>query len=101
MIKFRNFLLIVIPLLFLSGCTFRVIDFTLISTKNVNVPQGAKKMGKRVTGEDCVVVFIFPLGQIHMKEAVDQAIESAGPEYDALIDGVVSHVNRSFLFGQV
>ncbi len=57
--------------------------------------------GERVTGEDCVPVILFPMGIPNMKEAIDRAIESAGPEFDALVDGVVYHKNYSFLFGQI
>ncbi len=83
----------------LSGCTIRVVDFTVISTKNVKVPSVSK--GSRVTGEDCIPVIFVPLGIPNMKEAIDRAIESAGPEYDALVDGVVYRHNYSFIFGQV
>lgn len=95
---FVNVLLACLVVSFLTGCTIRIVDFTVISTKNVKVPTVAK--GKRVTGEDCVVVFLFPLGIPNMKEAIDEAIEGAGPEYDALVDGVVYSINRSFLIGQ-
>ncbi|MBS1213728.1 MAG: hypothetical protein H6R26_2345, partial [Proteobacteria bacterium] len=83
---------------FLAGCTIRMVDFTAISTKNVRIPTTEK--GPRVTGEDCIVVVIFPFGIPNMKEAIDQAIEKAGPDYDALVDGVVYYVNQSFLFGR-
>jgi len=76
-----------------------MVDFTVISTKNVKVPSVAK--GERVTGEDCIPVVLFPLGIPNMKEAIDRAIEKAGPEYDALIDGVVYQVNQSFLIGRI
>jgi len=84
--------------IFATGCTIRVVDFTAISTKNVKIPTLEK--GPRVVGEDCVVVVLFPLGMPNMKEAIDRAIEKAGPEYDALVDGVVYILNHSFLIGQ-
>ena len=86
------------PLL-LCGCSVRLLDFTLLSSKNVEmrVPQEAK--GKRVTGIDTVPVVVFPIGVPNLKEAVDRAIESAGPEYDALIDGVVYSEQHFFLIG--
>ena len=86
-------------LLLTLGCTIRMVDFTAISTKNVKIPTVAK--GNRVTGEDCIPVILIPLGIPNMKEAIDRAIESAGPDFDALVDGVVYHQNYSFLFGQV
>ena len=42
----------------------------------------------------------IPLGTANLKEAVDRAIEKAGPGYDALIDGVVYAVSKFYiLFG--
>lgn len=74
-----------------GGCTSRLVDFTVISSKNV---EGLKfdpaGKGARVEGSDSVWWFLaFPLGQPNLKNAIDRAIESAGPGYDALIDGVV------------
>lgn len=74
------------------GCSTRMIDYTLISSKNTNVR--GKSYGQRVEGIDCagMILGLIPVhGRLNpnMKEAVDRAIESAGPEYDALIDGVV------------
>lgn len=81
----------------LSGCTIRMVDFTVISTKNARVPSVEK--GPRSEGKDCVFVLLFPWGIPNMKEAIDNAIESAGPEYDALVDGVVYLQNYNFLIG--
>ena len=83
----------------LSGCTIRLGDFTVISSKNVKIPTVAK--GPRVKGEDCVMVILFPWGIPNMEEATDKAIQSAGPEYDALVDSVLYYVNNSFIIGQV
>lgn len=80
--------------IFLTGCTTRLTDFTAISTKNVKMP--TKHKGQRVTGEDCVVVFIIPFGQPNMKEAIDRAIQHAGPDYDALVDGVLYFTQYPF-----
>lgn len=85
-------------LIFLTGCTIRMVDFTAISTKNVKLPTKAR--GKRVTGEDCVVVVLFPFGIPNMKEAIDEAIEGAGENYDALVDGVVYQINEFFIVGR-
>lgn len=87
--------------LVLCGCSVRMLDFTLLSSKNVEmrVPQEAK--GTRVTGIDTVPVFVLPLGVPNLKEAVDRAIENAGPGYDALIDGVVYNESRFFIIGTV
>ncbi len=84
----------------LTGCNRRLIDFTVISSKNVrlDLPDGAT--GPRTEGKDGVtVIFAIPLGTPNMKEATDRAIENAGPEYDALVDGVVSSCYCAFIFG--
>ena len=63
----------------LTSCTQRLFDFTVVSSKNVtlNFKEGGKST-KRVEGKG---------GSI--KSALDKAIEQAGGDYDALIDGVV------------
>jgi hypothetical protein len=53
-----------------------MMDFTIISSKNVS--SNYNKENPRVTGKGFTV-----------KDAVDKAIEKAGPGYDALIDGVI------------
>ena len=60
----------------LQSC--RIVDFTVISSKNVTLD--VKKDAPRVSGWGWTV-----------KDALDKAIEKSGPGYDALIDGVVSH----------
>ena len=72
-----------------TGCSRRMIDFTVISSKNIQLQIPTEAMGPKVEGVDEVWIFIIPFGTPNIKEAVDRAIESAGPEYDALIDGVL------------
>jgi hypothetical protein len=96
---------IILPVVFIgamvmSSCNYRMIDFTVISSKNVTLrlPDDAK--GKKVEGKD--MVFCAPYcGMPNLKQAVDKAIESAGPGYDALIDGVVFNRNEFFRTGYV
>ena len=78
--------LIVLSLVFtvaamFTACTYRIVDFTVISSKNADVKG---KVGKRVKGSDGTVTCMYP----NMKEALDRAIEQE-PGADALIDGVV------------
>ena len=84
----------------LAGCTRRIADFTVISTKNVSI-ENMTRAENRVVGEHCVPVFFFPIGAPDLKEAIDNAIEQAGPQYTALVDGVVYYKNKSFIFGTV
>ncbi|HJQ84704.1 MAG TPA: hypothetical protein VKA21_11535 [Candidatus Binatia bacterium] len=75
----------------LGGCTTRIVDFTVISTKNVDWSQASslQRAPSRVEGIDMVHIIIFiPTGQPNMKEAVDRAIEKV-PGAVALVDGVV------------
>lgn len=61
--------------LLLSGCTVRVADMTVGSTKNYNLNSAQFVKGARVIGEDTAPVFIFPLGIPNVKTAMDRAIE--------------------------
>jgi hypothetical protein len=75
----------------LTGCTTRLTDFTIISTKNVDlsVIGRARRGAARVEGKDVAHIIIFiPTGVPNMKEAIDRAIESV-PGAVALVDGVL------------
>jgi len=83
-------LLCLIAALAISGCSNRLVDFTIISTKNVALRFEDTGMGPRVEGKDEVWwILSIPLGVPNLEEAIDDAIETAGPQYDALIDGVL------------
>lgn len=91
-------------ILLLAGCTTRLIDFTMISTKNIDFSRSANfQRGKtRVEGKDSAsIIIIIPTGVPSMKEAIDRAIESV-PGAVALVDGVVSSKVFYFpyLFGE-
>lgn len=76
----------------LSGCATRLVDFTIISTKNIDLARGAdfKRGSSRVQGEDKVSIIIFiPTGTPNIKTAIDKAIQSV-PGAVALLDGVVT-----------
>jgi hypothetical protein len=86
-----NFLVLSILVTMLSSCSHRVLDFTLISSKNVDLSKGATFVrGKnRVEGKDMVHwIIIIPTGTVNIKEALDRAIEST-PGCVALLDGVI------------
>ena len=87
---------LVVIVLVLGSCNVRIIDFTVISSKNVtlHLPDDAK--GAKVEGRDMVFC-----GVPNLKQACDRAIESAGPGYDALIDGVVFSRNEIIRTGYV
>jgi len=77
--------------LIMSACSQRVVDFTIISTKNIDFSDKAdfKRSKSRVTGIDKKhFIIIIPVGVPDMKTAIDVAIEST-PNCIALVDGVV------------
>lgn len=90
--KIKLSLIVLISMTFiLSSCSRRILDFTLISSKNVDLTKGASFIrGKnRVEGTDKVHwIICFPTGSVNIKEAVDKAIEST-PGCVALLDGVI------------
>jgi len=102
-LKFTLILLSMVAMLF-SGCSYRVLDFTLISTKNVDLSQASsfERGDQRVEGLDKVHLIIYiPTGRPNLKEAVDRAIETT-PGCIALVDGVVySKFWWAILYGQM
>jgi len=73
------FLLCVGSLVFINGCTHRVADLTLISTKNVDLDsiQLNVKKGERVKGEHCgyALLGLIPISLPNLQDAIDQALE--------------------------
>ena len=86
-----------------TGCTTRLVDYTLLSTKNVDLSKAStyKRGANRVTAEDSqfIIIFIPTASAPHLKEAVDRAIESV-PGAIALVDGVVSARGWWFILGE-
>jgi hypothetical protein len=92
-------LAVALTALALSGCVQRIMDFTVISTKNVDIP-GTR--GEKVTGEDMKsIVIIIPTGTPNVKAAVDDALNKGGG--DVLVDGVISFKNWyiPYIYGQM
>ena len=83
-----------------TGCAQRVADFTLASTKNVDLISGNFVKGKRVSGEDKKAVVIVPLGMPSVKEAADKAIEQDRCAV-GLTDVTADSEAFAFLFGYV
>ncbi|MCX7862424.1 MAG: hypothetical protein N2449_05455 [Bacteroidales bacterium] len=90
-------------LILLNSCSQRLMDFTIVSTKNVDLSKaGTFTRGKmRTEGKDLVHMIIYiPIGIPNMKEAIDKAIEKV-PGAVALVDGVLYHKSFWFLvYGQ-
>lgn len=85
---------------FVSGCTTRVADMTVGSTKNFNLNSASFIKGERVIGEDKVPVVLFPMGVPNVKTAMDEAIEKDECAV-GLTDVVISQLMHSFLIGSI
>ena len=102
-VKFSIVLLVFIGL-FLSSCSHRILDFTVVSSKNIDLSHAAsfERGGVRQSGVDKVHIIIFvPTGTINLKEALDVAIEKT-PGCVALVDGVIrsKYWWIPFIYGQ-
>jgi len=89
-----SMMVISIVAILMAGCTTvtRIGDFTIVSSKNIDLTRGAdfKRGTSRVKGEDIVVNNGFTVPATpNMKTAIDRAIESV-PGAVALLDGVIS-----------
>ncbi len=82
--NFKTLVVVIVALFFLTSCSNRLVDFTVISSKNVSL-KFEKSQGKEVSGES---IKYFGMGA-NIKEAMDRALTSAGPDYDLLVDGRV------------
>ncbi len=88
----------------ITGCTHRIGDFTVASTKNMDVTDATHKIdyGKRTTGIDRTHIILFiPTGIPNMKEAMDVAIE-ASPGAVGLSDVTIKQGSFviPFIYGQ-
>lgn len=87
-------ILLTLTVFMFSACTHRLADFTIISSKNIDLSELGKyrRADSRVEGVDRVhIIIAFPtklFGIPNLKEAVDRAIESV-PGAVALVDGVL------------
>ena len=91
----NRFYLLCIPLIlvFTTSCSQRVMDFTLVSSKNVELSKFPtfERGDVRTEGKDTKpIIFIIPTGMPSGKEAIDKAIENI-PGAVALVDGVLDY----------
>ena len=85
-------LILLLLALGVSGCSVRVADFTIMSSKNIDLSRGAdfKRTTTRVHGEDRKsIYFLIPTGEPNVKQAMDRAIEKT-PGGIGLLDGVIT-----------
>jgi hypothetical protein len=85
--------LIVLTLIsvFFCSCSQKMMDFTLISSKNVDLSKASTfiKDNNKIKGKSSIyIIVIIPTGKLTIDKAVDKAIESV-PGCVALADGNV------------
>ena len=89
--KPKNLFVLALAVILLSSCSARLVDFTVISSKNhsikFNLDEGKVTKGKSMG--------VLGFG-VNIKDAMDQALENAGPQYDVLVNGVVR--SKSYYF---
>ena len=90
--KIKKLLILTLLLGSITSCSVRLVDFTIISSKNVNLDID-RTQGKKVEGQKA---YFLGIGW-NIKDAMDEALESAGPEYDLLVDGVVRYGSYPFI----
>ena len=79
-------------LFLLQGCVTRLGDFTVLSTKNVNV--AGLKPGDRFSGEDCITTIVgINIGEVNWKNAMDQGLERG--KGDVMVDVVLTQTGWS------
>lgn len=86
----------------LSGCSTRLGDFSVISTRNVSLDRvdlDALPQTRGVTGKDTSFIFLLiPFGFPHLEDAIDDALDKGGG--DIMIDGVLRSTIWWLLIGQ-
>ena len=87
-------ILMLAMLLTFSSCSVRLVDFTIISSKNYDLDVDKTK-GIRVSASSNG---LFGFGA-SIKDAMDKALQSAGPGHDLLVDGVVRTNNYYIIQG--
>jgi hypothetical protein len=104
-VKIKNavsFLMVAGLLILETGCTTRVGDLTVLSTRNVTLDKvdlDRLPQVKGITGKDSKFIFLFiPFGVPHLEDAVDSALDKGGG--DVLTDTVVYRQGWWFLIGE-
>jgi len=94
---------LMLQFLLLTGCTYRLADMTVLSTRNVTlnkVDLDTLPQVRGIKGIDSKFTFLFiPLGFPHLENAVDDALEKGGG--DVMTDVTIqTEVWTMLIFGQ-
>ena len=86
------------------GCSMRLADLSMISTKSVELDKvdiDKLPQTRNVIGKDEVFIFLFfpiPFRYLHLENAIDDALEKG--RGDLLVDAVIRSKSWWFIFGQ-
>lgn len=83
--------IIVFTSIILTSCSQNLFNFTLVSTKNIELEKlsSLKKSSERTTGQDkSSIIIIIPTRQVKIDQAITNTIDGI-PGCVALLDGVV------------
>ena len=94
----NKFLLLFLLMLF--GCSTRIGDFSVISTKNIEMDGEYELIGRDVKGTDMKpIILYFPTGTPTIEGAIDDALESV--DGDIMTDVIItSNVWWLYLYGE-
>lgn len=94
----KNSLLIILFTSLMSGCTVRMGDLTLVSTKNIDLSKSKLDMssGVNVFGEDCKHSLV---GLPNLESAIDDALQKGNG--NVLIDEVTEFKSIWVLIGSI
>lgn len=74
----KKIIFVFVVILLSSGCVQRIGDFTVASTKNMDIKRTLHRVDEteRLVGKDTKhIIIFFPTGNPNMKEAMDNAVE--------------------------
>lgn len=99
-----GFVILISLMVVLPSCSRRVLDFTIVSTRNINLSKIGTfvRSAERTDGYDVKHILIFvPFSMLDVKLAIDRAIDAV-PGCVALVDCVV-HTQGfwALIYGQV
>lgn len=92
--KFSFFIAFMAVIMMMSSCSYRTLDFTIVSTKTYSLPIN-KSAGTNTEGK---CMRFLGMGA-SIKDAIDNALTNAGPGYDLLVDGVIYTKDNFFVSG--
>lgn len=102
-LRHLSLLAICLCMLGLSGCTYKLGDFNVVSNANMNLSNGSFVIGEKVTGEDAAIVIFYPIKSTSIEDAMDDALAKAAMPTCAvgLTNTAIKYFSKEFMFGKV